>query len=74
MSKCQNGGISVLSSIRKTEVTEGQVGEQGEWGMTVIGKRKYEMVHCRDATASSFVVKSSNIFTVTIKCNSSMHN
>jgi hypothetical protein len=56
---CQNGGLSVLSSIGETE--KGSVGGDRQscyfWPKILWWKTKCETVHCRDAPASSFVTK-----------------
>jgi hypothetical protein len=77
---CQNGGISVLSTVGKTE--KSKVG-----GARVIAffvknsllKGKFETLRCRDATTSSFVTKVqgevfSHFHAVAVKLYSSMQN
>jgi hypothetical protein len=56
---CQNGGLSVLSSIGKIEKIKVGGGRQSCPFSSKISwwKRKCEMVCCLDATASSLVVK-----------------
>jgi hypothetical protein len=54
---CQNGGLTVLSSIGETE--ESKVGGDNSYivlGQTFPGEERSEIVCC-DATASSFVSK-----------------
>jgi hypothetical protein len=76
---CQNGDISVLSSLWETE--ESRV----PWTTVVLVKknpwweRKYETVHCSDATARSFVTNVrgevfSHFHVVAVKRHSSMRN
>jgi hypothetical protein len=86
---CQNGGLSVLSSIKETEKSlRGPIqasGVDGDDSRVLIGqkfpceKRKCEMVHCHDATASCFVAKVwgevlAHFHTVAITCHGSMQN
>jgi hypothetical protein len=78
---CQNGGISLLSSIRETK--KSRVGGNGShvvsWSKIPWWKRKCKMLHCHDAMASSSVNKVRGGFfphfhAVTIKCHSNMWN
>jgi hypothetical protein len=58
LSLCQNGGLSVLSSIGETENSRVSGGWQSSFGKkTPWWKRKCEAVRCHDAAASSFVAK-----------------
>jgi hypothetical protein len=77
----QNGGLSVLSSIRETENQGGWAGDNSRviFGKKFPGeKRIVETVHC-DATASSFVAKVwgevfAHFHSVTVKRQSSMQH
>jgi hypothetical protein len=86
---CQNGSLSVFSSIRETEKScrgPSQVSRVGGgrqsccfWSNIPLWKRKCKTVHCHDGTASSFVDKVlGEVFlhfhAVAVKCHSSMRN
>jgi hypothetical protein len=78
---CENGGLSVLSSIGETEKTT--VGKDRQaccfWPMRPWWRRNYKKVRCHDATAGSFVVEVwaevfAQFHTVGLKRHSSMRN
>jgi hypothetical protein len=78
---CHNGGLSVLYSIRGIEKSRMIRGRQFCCFSSTIPwcKRKCETVHCRDATASSFIDKvHGEVFThfnaVAVKHHSSIWN
>jgi hypothetical protein len=78
---CQNGIILVLPSIGKREKSRMGGGLQlcCFWLKIPLWKRKFETVHCRDATASSFVAEVrgevfAHFHAAAVKHKSSMRN
>jgi hypothetical protein len=78
---CQNGRLSILSSIGKSEKSMVGWGRQSYyfWSKIPWLKRKCTTVRCRNAAASSFVFKVraevfARIHAVAIKRHSSMRN